>query len=114
MLTPSEQGERIAALSRESGLSQRNLARETGLSQSTVSRILTGSRPASAAELVQISWALGVPFDDLVDERTLSERVLCAPRASRPDVDAQQVRDRLVQYLRMEMHLDAHGVPSAR
>lgn len=113
MLDPVKQGDRIAALSKETRLSQRDLMRMTGLSQSTISRIFTGSRSATMPELVTLSWALGVPFDDLVDETRLTDRVLCAPRASSPVVDAQDVRDRLVQYLRMEIHLDAQGVAPA-
>jgi transcriptional regulator with XRE-family HTH domain len=110
VLDPVVQGERIAMLSKEAGLSQRDLERETGLSQSTINRIVKGTRPATLPELVQLSWALGVDFDDLVNEHPLAERVLSAPRASGRGVDAQQVRDRLVEYLRMDLHLDGRGV----
>jgi transcriptional regulator with XRE-family HTH domain len=112
MMDVKLQGERIADLSGAAGLSQRELADATGISQPTISRIVTGARAASMPELVSIAWALGVPIDDVIEERTLSDRVLVAPRAKEPTADASEVRRRLVGYLRMELHLDALGVPA--
>jgi transcriptional regulator with XRE-family HTH domain len=112
MMDSNVQGERVADLSRAAGLSQRDLAEETGISQPTISRIVTGARAASMPELVSIAWALGVPVEDLIEERTLDDRVLVAPRAQEPTADASEVRRRLVGYLRMELHLDALGVPT--
>jgi transcriptional regulator with XRE-family HTH domain len=114
MLDVQTQGERVATLASAAGLSQRDLAEAADMSQATVSRIVTGKRRASVPELVALAWALGVPYEELVETPPLSERVLVAPRSSLDEADLSAVRSRLVGYLRMELYLDAQGVAAVR
>ncbi len=114
MLDAQTQGARVAALAAAAGLSQRDLAEAAGMSQATVSRIVTGTRRASVPELVTLAWVLGVPYEELVATRSLSDRVLVASRSSRVEADLSVARGRLVGYLRMELYLDAQGVAAVR
>lgn len=113
MLDITVQAARISALAKRSDVTQRRLAEDAGLSQPTLNRIMTGQRAASTPELVSLAWALGVPYEELVAEQPLSQRVLVAARTQNASVDISAARDRLVGYLRMEAYLEAQGVAAA-
>ena len=73
-----------------------------------VSRIENDAR---MDELVKTAWALGRPIASLIDDEPFGYRVVVVTRASQPHADADQVRERLIGFLAMDVLLDAHGVP---
>ncbi|MCL2423938.1 MAG: helix-turn-helix domain-containing protein [Micrococcales bacterium] len=105
MLDDVERGRRIQQLADAVGLSQRRLAAATGISQPTLSRIISGVRPAHMAELVQIASVLGRPVTSLTEENPVAARVQFAHRLG-DGADATQVRQRLTQLLEIRALLD--------
>ena len=70
-------GQRIRALRDARDISQQQLAEQVGLQPQALSRVETGARGLSLANLVLIAEALGVPLGELVDpDRPESEASL--------------------------------------
>ncbi|WP_007024235.1 helix-turn-helix domain-containing protein [Saccharomonospora iraqiensis] len=93
------------------GLSQRALAEATGMSQSTLSRIVSGSRPAKMPELVAIAWATGHTVAQLTGTGTVADRAQCAARATN-DSGMEDMRQALLHFLELNDYLDDHAIPA--
>jgi len=90
------------------GLSQRRLAGETGISQPTLSRIISGDRPASLPEIAAVAWATGHTVTQLTGVRTVPDRVQYAARAAdHPDMSRQ-----LLDFLELNDYLDDQFIPA--
>jgi transcriptional regulator with XRE-family HTH domain len=98
---------RIAA-----GLSQRALADSTGISQPTLSRIVSGDRPAKMPEIVSIAWATGHTVAQLTGTETVADRAQCAARATN-DCDMETMRETLLHYLALNDYLDEQAISAA-
>ncbi len=93
------------------GLSQRALAEATGVSQSTLSRIVSGSRPAKMPELVAIAWATGHTVAQLTGTGMVADRAQCAARATN-DSGMEDMRQALLHFLELNDYLDDHAIPA--
>ena len=60
-------GDNLASLLDDSRMTQRELADETGLSDSTISRYLNKQMAPSFKAIINISYALDVSIDELID-----------------------------------------------
>jgi transcriptional regulator with XRE-family HTH domain len=105
-------GERIERAREATGLSQRALASATGISQSTLSRIISGDRPAKMPELVVIAAATGRTIAELTGQSQIAKRVKCAARATSGS-SMEAMRQELVHYLELDAYLDDQGIPAA-
>jgi transcriptional regulator with XRE-family HTH domain len=92
------------------GLSQRALADATGISQSTLSRMISGDRPAKLPEIVAIAWATGHTVAQLTGAGTVADRVQCAARATN-DSDMEGMRQALLHFLELNDYLNDHAIP---
>lgn len=110
MATPT--GERIERARGAAGLSQRALAAMTGISQPTLSRIISGDRPAKMPELVVIAAATGRTVAELAGQSQVAHRVRCAARATSGSSTAA-MRHELLHYLELDAYLDDQGIPAA-
>lgn len=104
-------GERIEQAARAAQLSQRALASATGISQPTLSRIISGERPAKMPEIVAIAWATGASVAELTGARTVAERAQAAGRATH-DAEMRHMRDALLHFLELDAYLDDQAIPS--
>ncbi|BBY62821.1 helix-turn-helix domain-containing protein [Mycolicibacterium helvum] len=93
-------------------LSQRALEDRTGISQSTLSRILSGIRPAKMTEIVQIADALGCTVAQLTGT-AISDRVQCAARSTNGST-MDKMRQRLLHFIELDAYLDDQAIPAAR
>jgi hypothetical protein len=84
----------------------------TGVSQPTLSRIISGDRPAKLPELAAIAWATGVLVTDLTGQGTVAERVQCAARAT-GGADMEAMREALLRFLELDDYLSDQAIPSA-
>ncbi len=91
-------------------LSQRALADMTGISQPTLSRVVSGQRPAKMPELVAIAWATGVTVAELAGIGTVAERSECAARATN-HADMDRMREALLHFLELDDYLSAQAIP---
>lgn len=60
-------GENLQEILEERGLSQKRLAYETGLSEGTISAYIHGTRMPSAKAVLNLSYALCIDLNDLID-----------------------------------------------
>lgn len=93
-------------------LSQRALEVRTGISQSTLSRILSGKRPAKMTEIIQIADATGYTLAQLTGTAT-AERVQCAARATNGSA-MEKMRQRLLHFIELDAYLDDQAIPAPR
>ncbi|MGH3245258.1 MAG: helix-turn-helix domain-containing protein [Trebonia sp.] len=111
-MTKVEVGARVERARVAAGLSQRALADITGISQPTLSRVISGSRPAKMPELVAIAWATGATVTELAGSGTVAERVQCAARAT-GDAGMEGMREALLHFLELDDYLSGQAIPSA-
>lgn len=100
-------GERMRALRERMRMSQRDVAAESGLPQSTLSRIETGTREASAAEIVLVANAIGATVAEITGTSYVRDETTRAARTVGADVEAMY--DELVRYLEVSDYLDRQG-----
>lgn len=60
-------GDNLPSILEEYGLSQRDLADEIGISESTISKYINKKQMPSIKVIVNIVYALGIEFDELID-----------------------------------------------
>ncbi len=111
MAVTNEAGARIERARVAAGLSQRALADATGISQSTLSRIISGDRPARMPEIVAIGWATGHTVAQLTGTAPVAERVRCAARATN-DCEMDRMREALLHFLELNDYLDDQAIPA--
>ena len=77
------------------GLTQPEAAERAGISQASWSRIETDHKTPTAGEVLGLSWALGVPFDTILGQSGMRDRLRFAARSSEAvsDDDKAQVED---------------------
>jgi transcriptional regulator with XRE-family HTH domain len=93
------------------GLSQRALADASGISQPTLSRIISGERPAKMPEVVAIAWATGHTVAELTYARALTQRTQFAARATN-DSEMDRMREALLHFVELNDYLDDQAVPA--
>lgn len=93
------------------GLSQRALADAAGISQPTLSRIISGDRPAKVPEVVAIAWATGHTVAQLTGAGTVADRTQCAARATN-DCATDRMREALLHFLELSDYLDDQAIPA--
>jgi len=69
-------GERVKILLSYMKMSQREFAKETNLNESQLSRLLKGKRKPLYYEIVSITKVLGIPYDCLVGNSSLFDKLL--------------------------------------
>lgn len=104
-------GARIERARVAAGLSQRALADATEISQSTLSRIISGDRPAKMPEVVAIAWATGHTVAQLTETVALADRTQCVARATK-DSDMNNMREALLHFLELNDYLDDQAIPA--
>lgn len=92
------------------GLSQRALADATGISQPTLSRIISGDRPAKMPEVVAIAWATGHTVAQLTGTVVLADRVQCVARATN-DSDMNRMWEALLRFVELNDYLADQAIP---
>ena len=110
--TSTSIGERIERAVIRAGVTQRKLARQTGISQPTLSRIISGERPAKLTEVVAIAWATGRTVAELTGISAVPNRAVCAARATNGS-DMTAMRDTLMHFLELDAYLEDQGIPAA-
>ncbi|WP_026453071.1 helix-turn-helix domain-containing protein [Saccharomonospora iraqiensis] len=90
---------------------QRALAEATGMSHSTLSRIVSGDRPAKMPELVAIAWATGHTVAQLTGAGTVADRVQFTARTT-SDSGKEDMRRALLNFLELNDYLDDHAIPA--
>lgn len=93
------------------GISQRALADATGISQPTLSRIISGDRPAKMPEVVAIAWATGHTIAQLTETATVADRTQYAARATN-DSDMDRMREALLHFVELNDYLDGQAIPT--
>jgi transcriptional regulator with XRE-family HTH domain len=93
------------------GLSQRVLADAAGISQPTLSRIISGDRPAKMPEVVAIAWATGHTVAQLTEAGVVADRVQYAARATN-DSDLDRMRESLLHFVELNDYLDDQAIPA--
>jgi hypothetical protein len=84
----------------------------TGISQPTLSRIISGDRPAKMPELTVIAWATGVMVTELTGQGSVAERVQCAARAT-GGADMEGMRAALLRFLELDDYLADQAISAA-
>lgn len=107
----STTGDRINGACREANLSQRALSRATGIPQATLSRIISGDRPAHTPELAAIAEATGTTIAELTGRSTVAGRAQCVARAS-DDSDMAEMRRELLHMLELNAYLEDQAIPA--
>lgn len=102
---------RIKRAYEAAGLGQRAISERTGISQSTLSRIVSGDRPAKMPEVVSIAWATGSTVAELTGLSGVTERVRCAARATN-DTDMGALHRELMHFLELNAYLEDQGIPA--
>lgn len=110
MATP-DMGARIQRAIDTAGMSQRALARASGVSQATLSRIISGDRPAKLPELVAVARATGHTVAQLTDTSPVGDRVQCIARATN-SADMDRIRETLLSFLELDDYLDDQAIPA--
>ncbi|MGW4364749.1 helix-turn-helix domain-containing protein [Nocardia takedensis] len=105
-------GERIQRVLDGIGMTQRGLAVESGLSQSTLSRIISGDRPAKTPELVVIATVTGATVAELVGTPSIAEKAQFAARAENC-ASMGAMYQQLLRFLALEEYLADHGIDAA-
>lgn len=93
------------------GLSQRVLADAAGISQPTLSRIISGDRPAKMPEVVAIAWATGHTVAQLTEAGVVADRVQYAARATN-DSDLDRMQESLLHFVELNDYLDDQAIPA--
>lgn len=93
------------------GLSQRGLAEKTSISQPTLSRIISGERPAKLPELMEIAWATGHTLAQLTGTGTVAERVQCAARSTNGS-GMETMRAALLVFFELDDYLEDQAIPA--
>lgn len=106
-------GDRINDACQSARLSQRALSRATGIPQATLSRVISGDRPARTPELVAIADATGTTIAELNGTPTVASRARCIARAS-DDSAMEDMRRELLHMLELNAYLDDQAIPSAQ
>lgn len=91
------------------GLSQRGLAERSGVSQPTLSRILSGDRPAKLPELIAVAAATGWSLGALTGASTVADRVECAGRVTN-GATAEALRATLQNFLELDAYLEDQAI----
>ena len=112
IMTRPDIGASIERARAAAGLSQRALADTTGISQPTLSRIISGDRPAKMPEIVAIAWATGHTVAQLTGLETVADRAQCAARATN-DCGMATMRETLLHYLALDDYLDEQAISAA-
>ncbi|WP_209448147.1 helix-turn-helix domain-containing protein [Rhodococcus qingshengii] len=88
---------------------RRQLADKAGISVSTLSRIIAGTQPAKANELLALAMALGCNLAELAGITTTADRLQCGVR---PDSGAnfEEMREQLLQFFELNSYLDEQGI----
>lgn len=60
-------GDNLQSILEEYGLSRKDLAEEIGVSESAISRYIRKKQMPSIKVIVNMVYALGIEFDDLID-----------------------------------------------
>ena len=105
-------GDRINDACRAAKLSQRALSRATGIPQATLSRIISGDRPARTPELAAIAEATGTTIAELTGSSTVASRAQCVARAS-DGSDMEGMRRELLHMLELNAYLEDQAIPAA-
>ncbi|WP_169833323.1 helix-turn-helix domain-containing protein [Corynebacterium phocae] len=100
--------DRIAAALTRLQCSERDLAAETGISQFSISQIVSGQKTPTISEVMLITEALGLPFDQLSGSQ-IADRVEVAARSTNSSA-MDEMRAQLVQLLEIEAHLTDMGL----
>lgn len=111
-MTTTQMGAAIESAREAAQLSQRALEDRTGISQSTLSRILSGKRPAKMTEIIQIADATGCTVAQLTGTAT-ADRVQCAARATNGSA-MDKMRQRLLHFIELNAYLDDQAIPAPR
>lgn len=111
-MTTTQMGLAIESAREAAGLSQRALEDRTGISQSTLSRILSGKRPAKMTEIIQIADATGCTVAQLTGT-AIVDRVKCAARATNSSA-MSEMRQRLLHFIELDAYLDDQAIPTPR
>lgn len=93
------------------GLSQRALADASGISQPTLSRIISGERPAKMPEVVAIAWATGHTVAQLTEAGAVANRTKYAARATN-DSDTDRMWEALLHFVELNDYLDDQAIPA--
>lgn len=104
-------GARIERARLAAALSQRALAEATGISQPTLSRIISGDRPAKMPEIVAIAWATGHTVAQLTGSETVADRIQCVARATN-DSEMDRMREALLHFVELNDYLDDQAIPA--
>lgn len=104
-------GARIERAHQAAGLSQRALSEATGISQATLSRVISGARPAKMNEILAIANATGRTVAELTNASRIPDRAQCAARATN-GADMEAMREELLHYLELDAYLDDQGIPA--
>lgn len=102
---------RIKQAFEAAGLGQRAISERTGISQSTLSRIVSGDRPAKMPEIVSIAWATGTTVAELTGLSTVSDRAQCVARATN-NADMSALHGELLHFLELNAYLEDQGIPA--
>ena len=99
-------GARLRQMRTDRGMTTRDLADATDgvVSQSAVSRLENGKAAYSLEQVMALSWALGVPLNELVEENPVSQRVQAVARTSQDDAsvkDVEEAQKMLLPYLQL-------------
>ena len=68
-------GDNLASILEEERMSQRELARLTGLNDSTISRYINKLQMPTVRAIINISFALELPFEDMLNYGAMLEEI---------------------------------------
>ena len=108
MSTSSKFGERIRAIRRERGISQKALAEEAGITQGSLSHVEDGTRPISAETIDRLASALQVGPWELVRSTEVEGRYAAA-RLTQTEAAAHKQRDNIERRLYLALLLEIHN-----
>lgn len=89
--------------------SRRQLADKAGISPSALSRIIAGTQPAKANELLAIAMATGCSLAELAEIPTMTDRLECGPRPE-SGANVEEMREQLLQFFELDSYLDEQGI----
>lgn len=110
-MASTESAGRIKRACEAAGLGQRAISERTGISQSTLSRIVSGDRPAKMPEVVSVAWATGTTVAELTGLSSVQERALCSARATE-NADMSTLHRKLMHFLELNAYLEDQGIPA--
>jgi transcriptional regulator with XRE-family HTH domain len=111
VMTTTDVGALINDALTTAGLSQRALSEATGISQPTLSRVISGDRPAKLPEILAIASATGHTVAQLTGIGAVADRVQCAARATN-GAEMESMRKALLHYLELSDYLDEQAIPA--